>query len=175
MRLAISNPRRGWGGAATMTVELARGLTARGHHVVVLCRRDSPLARALAGDVPLEPVLRSVRAPPRSILNASLALRRHRIDAVIRSTAKDRRISLPAARLTGALGVARWLAAIPIGTRLQGWSALGRAGARRIRERFDRSAMLDAYESLLSRLVGAARHRGAVTPAISVAGPATNR
>lgn len=118
MRVALSNPRPSWGGASTTLALLARGLTARGHQVVVFCRPASALWRELHQDVPCEPILHGLDFPPASIARCVRALRRHRSQVLLSSMDNDRRLSVPAARLVGIPAVARRLGAEPFGS---GW------------------------------------------------------
>ena len=107
MRVAISNPRRTWGGASTMAVELARGLGARGHQVVVFCHPRSPLGRELEGGIACEPILAGSDFPIPGIWRCARMLRRHRTEVVLSATANDLRLTVPAARLLGIPVVAR--------------------------------------------------------------------
>jgi len=115
LRIAISNPRRGWGGAATMVVELGRGLGRRGHRVVFFCRPRSPIHEAVAAEFPVEPVLRGLDFPPPAWLRVVRALRRHRTDVLLSATAKDTRLSVAAARLAGVPAVGMRVTAEPFG------------------------------------------------------------
>ncbi len=89
MRLVVSNGARTWGGLEQMTELLALGLTARGHEVVLFCRRNSPLHVRLGSLLPCEPILRGGRLDPITVARCYMALRRHRPDAVIGNTAKE--------------------------------------------------------------------------------------
>jgi glycosyltransferase involved in cell wall biosynthesis len=102
LRLVVSNASRAWGGAEAMAETLARGLQARGHEVVVFCRRDgSPLQERLRGDVPCEPVLGGFDLHPVTLGRCARALRRHRAQVVITNAVKDPRWTGVAARLLG--------------------------------------------------------------------------
>lgn len=101
MRIAIANGSRIFGGGEVMAVRLARGLTRRGHQVVVLCRRDSPLEQRLSGEFPCEPTLGGFDANPVSVIRTAAALRRHRPDVLLTITQKDPRIAGVAARALG--------------------------------------------------------------------------
>jgi glycosyltransferase involved in cell wall biosynthesis len=101
MRIAIANSSRIFGGGEVMAVRLTRGLTRRGHRVVVLCRRDSPLQRRLSGEIPCEPTLGGFDANPVSVTRTAVALRRHRPDVLLTITQKDPRIAGVAARALG--------------------------------------------------------------------------
>lgn len=113
MRVALSNPRPTWGGASTTVALLARGLTERGHEVIVFCRPGSALWRELHREVPCEPILHGLDFPPASIARCVRALRRHRSQVLLSSMDNDRRLSVPAARLLGIPTVARRLGAEP--------------------------------------------------------------
>jgi glycosyltransferase involved in cell wall biosynthesis len=116
MRVALSNPRPSWGGASTTLALLARGLTARGHQVVVLCRPESMLYRELHAEVPCEPVLHGLDFPPASIARSLRAIRRHGSRVLLSSMDNDTRLSVPAARLHGIPALARRVGADPFGT-----------------------------------------------------------
>lgn len=101
MRIVLSNASYAWGGVHVVTEALAVGLQARGHHVAVLCRPDSPLQARLAGKVPLEPVMRGMDLSPLAIARTIRALRRHRPEVVLTLMEKDVRLAGPAARALG--------------------------------------------------------------------------
>jgi glycosyltransferase involved in cell wall biosynthesis len=101
MRIVLSNASYSWGGVHVVTEALALGLQARGHHVAVFCRPDSPLQARLAGTVPLEPVAQGMDLSPLAISRAMAALRRHRPDVVLTLMEKDVRLTGPAARALG--------------------------------------------------------------------------
>lgn len=84
-----------------MTETLALRLRDRGHDVVVFCRPGSPLERRLSGEVACEPILRGFDAHPRTVWRCARAIRRHRPQLVVAMTAKDLRLTGPAARLLG--------------------------------------------------------------------------
>lgn len=115
LRVAISNPRRTWGGASSMAVLLAEELPRHGHQVLVLCRPGSALeSRLRAAGLPHEAVLRGPDFPPPSVWRAARALRRHGIDVLLSATSNDARL--------GAL--AAWLSGIPVVVRGLGLHAL---------------------------------------------------
>ena len=64
MKVVIQNTSRVWGGNEKWLATLASGLVARGHQVVVSCRR---------GGVVSSPVLRSVEARSRRAASARLS------------------------------------------------------------------------------------------------------
>lgn len=102
MRIALSSSGLEWRGTETDTMLLAEGLIARGHDVVVLCRRPSELAARLRRDgIPFEPVLGALDFDPLSIARAAAALRRRRSQVVVINKDKDLRMSGVAARLLG--------------------------------------------------------------------------
>lgn len=119
MRIALSNSARIWGGAEVVTETLARGLAARGHRVVLLCRPGSPFPERLGGDVACEPVPAGFDLNPLSVGRSALALRRHRAQVVMTMTQKDPRVTGPAARLLGIPVVVRHPMDVPLRSRLR--------------------------------------------------------
>ncbi len=101
MKIALCNSRRGWGGASSMAVELARGLRARGHDVVVFCKMGSALHRALDAEIRVEPILGGADFPLPAIARCVRAFRRHGTEVALCSVRNDIRMVAPAARLTG--------------------------------------------------------------------------
>lgn len=101
MRIALANSSRIWGGAEVMTEVFARGFRARGHDVVILCRRGAAVLERLGGEFPCEPVLGGFDLNPRAVAGSALALRRHRSEVLMTMTQKDPRTAGPAARLVG--------------------------------------------------------------------------
>lgn len=93
-----------------MAVLLARELSRRGHHVVVLCRPGSALEAGLhAAGLTHEPVLRGPDFPPPSVVRAMRALKRHRVDVLVSATSNDVRLGALAAWLSGVPVVVRGL------------------------------------------------------------------
>lgn len=113
MRIALANSTRIWGGAEVMTVRLARGLRARGHEVVILCRRGSPLVGRLAGEMSCEATLGGFDANPVAVARTLRALRRHRSDVMMTMTQKDPRTAGVAARIAGVPVVVRQAVDVP--------------------------------------------------------------
>lgn len=101
MRIALSNCSRIWGGAEKMTDVIARGLQARGHSVVVLCRPGSPLMLRLHGQVHCESARTGFDLNPVAIGGCMRVLREHRPEVLMTMTQKDPRIAGAAARLLG--------------------------------------------------------------------------
>lgn len=101
MRIVLSNASYKWGGVHVVTETLARGLSERGHDVVVFCRPGSALEERLRGVAPLEPILRGMDLSPAAIWRCARALRRHRAEVVMTLMEKDVRMTAPAARLLG--------------------------------------------------------------------------
>jgi glycosyltransferase involved in cell wall biosynthesis len=101
VRIAFSCGSPNRGGLERMAVELSRGLAGRGHDIVILCRPDAPVHRALRGELPCEPVLGGGDVNPIVIARARTALRRHRPDLVIGNMYKDPRWTGVAARTLG--------------------------------------------------------------------------
>lgn len=107
MRVVLSNASTAWGGVHQVTEDLARGLVARGHEVVVFCRPDSRLESRMRPIVPCEAVLRGMDFHPLVLARCARALRRHRPDVVLALMKKDVRLTAPAARLLGIPAVVR--------------------------------------------------------------------
>ena len=101
MRVVVSSGTRTWGGLEQMTVLLAEGLHARGHHVTAFCRDDSPVHERLKARIPCEPILAHGRLNPLTVGRCAGALRRHRAQVVIGNTTKDPAWTGAAARLVG--------------------------------------------------------------------------
>lgn len=124
MKVALSNPRRTWGGASSMTVLLAEGLIERGDEVVALTRKGgSQLEDRLRGLVPVEPILTGRDFPPPSIVRTLRVLRRERPDILVSATSTDLRFAPPAAKLLGVPVLARREALFPLTyhTRFDQW------------------------------------------------------
>jgi glycosyltransferase involved in cell wall biosynthesis len=102
MKLLISDSIRIWGGAQRFIVELAEGLSARGHRVDIQTYPGAPLA-ARARERGLRVFERRVRsdAAPWIVLPLAWQLRRNPYDAVITTWDKDLRTTGLAARLAG--------------------------------------------------------------------------
>lgn len=101
MNVVLSNANPGWGGWATMVLDLARGLRARGHAVRVLCRPDSALHRALGTEIPHDPLAHGMNLSPRSVARIARSLRRQGAEVLLGGTSRDLRMAVPAARLAG--------------------------------------------------------------------------
>jgi glycosyltransferase involved in cell wall biosynthesis len=101
LRVVLSNASYKWGGVHVVTETLARGLTARGHHVAVFCRPDSALEERLRGVAALEPILRGMDLSPTALWRCARALRRHQPDVVLTLMDKDVRLTAPVARILG--------------------------------------------------------------------------
>ncbi len=131
MRIAISNPRRGWGGVSSMAITLARGLQARGHDVLVLSRPGSPFDRAAAREFDVAPVLRGADFPLIAIARTVRVLRRYETDVVLSPMPKDLQMTGIAARILGIPVVSRRVDFFPFG-RLPHQRFLDRIPARYI-------------------------------------------
>jgi glycosyltransferase involved in cell wall biosynthesis len=107
MRVVLSSPRKGWGGSATVAMGLARGLEARGHRVVVFCKPDSEIHRAVRDHFPCEPILYGIDFPPPAIQRCRRAFRRHGAEIVVGLLHMDLRLTAAAGRLSGLRVVAR--------------------------------------------------------------------
>lgn len=107
MRIALSNSARIWGGAEHMTGVIARGLQARGHAVMVLCRDGAPLMRRLRTEIRCESIRAGFDVNPLAIAGCVRLLRAERPHLLMTMTQKDPRISGPAARLAGVPVVVR--------------------------------------------------------------------
>lgn len=101
MKIVLSNASTSWGGVHQVTEDLARGLLARGHEVVVFCRPGSRLEARMRPIAPAEPVLRGMDFHPITLARCARVLRRHRPDVVLAMMKKDVRLTAPAARLLG--------------------------------------------------------------------------
>lgn len=101
MRAVLSNASTAWGGVHQVTEDLARGLLARGHEVVVFCRPDSRLESRMRPIVPCEAILRGMDFHPVALTRCARALRRHNPNVVLALMKKDVRLTAPAARLLG--------------------------------------------------------------------------
>lgn len=118
MRIAFANSARIWGGAEVMTETLLRGLQARGHDVVLLCRPGSPVLERLGGDVPCEPVPGGFDLNPAAVWRCARALRGHGSQVLMTMTQKDPRIAGVAARLVRVPVVVRHPMDVPFRQRL---------------------------------------------------------
>lgn len=83
MRVVLSNASTSWGGVRQVTEDLARGLLARGHEVVVFCRPGSRLAARMRPIAHCEEILRGTDFHPLTLARCVRALRRHRPDVVL--------------------------------------------------------------------------------------------
>lgn len=101
MRVALSSPRAGWGGTATIGMSVAEGLESRGHSVVFICKPHSEIHRAVADRFACEPILYGIDFPPPAILRCRRAFRRHRTQVVLSLLHMDLRLTGAAARLSG--------------------------------------------------------------------------
>lgn len=97
MRVVLSNASSKWGGLHVATELLARGLTARGHEVVVFGYPKSPLEERMRGIVPFEAIGKGMDVSPVAVGRAASALRRHRTQVVLALSKKDVRRTVPAA------------------------------------------------------------------------------
>lgn len=107
MGVVLSSPRKGWGGSATVGMGLARGLEARGHRVVVFCKPDSEIHRAVRERFACEPILYGIDFPPPAIARCRRAFRRHGAEIVVSLLHMDLRLTAAAGRLSGLRVVAR--------------------------------------------------------------------
>lgn len=101
MRVVLSNASHAWGGVHLVTETLARGLGARGHEVLVVCRPGSALEERLRGVAPLAPVARGMDLNPLALWRIRRALGRFRPDVVLTLMNKDVRLTGPVARAMG--------------------------------------------------------------------------
>lgn len=114
LSFALANASRIWGGAEKVTETLLRGLAARGHAPLLLCRPGSPFLERLGGDIPVEEVPVGFDANPVSVLRAAAVLRRRRPALLMTMTMKDPRIAGVASRLTGVPLVVRHPMDVPL-------------------------------------------------------------
>jgi glycosyltransferase involved in cell wall biosynthesis len=102
--ILIADSIRIWGGAQRFIVELAEGLTQRGHHVTIQTLPGSPLVeRARARDLPVREVWTRVDAAPWTVLPLMAHIHRAKYDFVISTFDKDLRTTGLAGRLTAGL------------------------------------------------------------------------
>jgi glycosyltransferase involved in cell wall biosynthesis len=99
LRLVLSNGSRIWGGAELQTERLVRGLTGRGHDVVLFCRSGGPLAEKLGHEFRCDPLLGGADMSPLGIARGMTALRRYRPHVLMTMTTHDPRTAGVAARL----------------------------------------------------------------------------
>jgi glycosyltransferase involved in cell wall biosynthesis len=107
-RILISDSIRIWGGAQRFIVELAAGLTKRGHVVVIQTLPGSPLSeRARRQGLPVREVSTRTDAAPWTVLPLAWGMRRRPYDVVVTTFDKDLRTTGLAARIsmTGAVVV----------------------------------------------------------------------
>jgi len=107
LRILLSNASPAWGGVHTVTETLVRGLGARGHEIVLLCRPGSPLEERMRGLVPLVPILRGMDLSPPTLARVGAAVRRFRPEVALTLTKKDVRLTAPVARALGVPVVVR--------------------------------------------------------------------
>ncbi|MEJ2721901.1 MAG: glycosyltransferase family 4 protein [bacterium] len=103
-RILIADSIRIWGGAQRFIVELAEGLTRRGHHVMIQTLPVSPLAdRAHARGLPVRQVWARVDAAPWTVLPLVSHIIRAKYDFVVTTFDKDLRTTGLAGRLAASL------------------------------------------------------------------------
>jgi glycosyltransferase involved in cell wall biosynthesis len=129
MRIVISDAGREWRGTESVTWQLAPGLRALGHDVVVFCIKNSPLQHRLAAaGLPYEPILGGSDLNPRVLLRCWRALSRHSANIVITQKDKDLRWTGLVARLRGVPVLVRHVTDRPLKRKLRyrfffGWVA----------------------------------------------------
>lgn len=101
VRVVISNPRRGWGGASTVAEGLARGLAVRGHDVAVFCNPRGRLPGRLEGVVDVRPLLRGADVPVLPALRCARELGRIGADVVLSTHPLDAKFAVAGAALAG--------------------------------------------------------------------------
>lgn len=107
MKLVIHNNARVWGGNEKWMLTLARGLAARGHQVVVCCRRGGEVARRVAeAGVRVSDVRPGAALDLPRVLRFARWLRRERPDAVLLTSWKGGAWGAWAARRAGVPRVA---------------------------------------------------------------------
>src|SRR5687768_8473818 len=107
MRVVLSNASYKWGGVHRITEDLARGLSRRGHEVVILCRPRSMLHERLRGDFDTRPVVRGGDFSPIALWRVKRELQKFRPAVVVTLMEKDLRLTGAAARALGIPVVAR--------------------------------------------------------------------
>ena len=101
-RILVSDSIRIWGGAQRFIVELAEGLTRRGHHVVIQTLPGSPLAeRARHKGLPVREIRIRTDAAPWTVVPLAVHMRARPYDFVVTTFDKDLRTTGLAARLSG--------------------------------------------------------------------------
>lgn len=97
------NSVRRFGGGVTATLELSRGLAARGHDVVLACHPDGELADRVRDEPTLRHAPVAIRAElnPVRAIQLALLLRRERPDVVVADRRKDVKMSAAARLLAG--------------------------------------------------------------------------
>ncbi|UCG51316.1 MAG: glycosyltransferase family 4 protein [Candidatus Latescibacterota bacterium] len=101
-RILVADSIRIWGGAQRFIVELADGLTRRGHYVAVQTSPGTPLAtRARERRIPVREVRTRADSAPWTVFPLAVRLRREPFDFVITTFDKDLRTTGLAARLAG--------------------------------------------------------------------------
>jgi glycosyltransferase involved in cell wall biosynthesis len=147
MKLVIHNNARVWGGNEKWMLTLARGLAARGHDVVVCCRRGGEVARrAAAAGVRVSPMRPGAALDLPRVLRFARWLGRERPDAVLLTSWKGGAWGAWAARRAGVPRVAVRLGILRVPRR---WDAV-----RWFRRRVD-ALIVNAPE------IAQAWHRGA--------------
>ncbi len=101
MRLALANATHKWGGVKSWSLDVAAGLLARGHEILVLARQGEFLHRAKALGCQTVALNFGPDYNPRAILQAAAELRAFRAQVVIGNVGKDLRTVGLAARLLG--------------------------------------------------------------------------
>jgi glycosyltransferase involved in cell wall biosynthesis len=103
-RILIADSIRIWGGAQRFIVELAEGLTQRGHRVTIQTLPGSPLAeRARARGLPVREVWTRADSAPWTVLPLMAHIHREKYDFVISTFDKDLRTTGLAGHLAGRL------------------------------------------------------------------------
>jgi glycosyltransferase involved in cell wall biosynthesis len=101
MRIAFANSARIWGGGEVITATLLDGLRARGHEVILLCRKGSAIQNRMTSVVPCFTTLGGFDANPVAVAKTMRVLRRSRTELLVTITPRDPRMAGVAAKLLG--------------------------------------------------------------------------
>ncbi len=101
MRIAIADTARIWGGAEKIMLQVAGGLRARGHEVLLFVRPDAPVSQRVPPQVSCVPLPGGIDLNPLAILKTIRTLRRWQAHVLIIWTTKDARGAGVGGRLAG--------------------------------------------------------------------------
>jgi glycosyltransferase involved in cell wall biosynthesis len=102
LRILISDSVRIWGGAQRFVLEMAGGLTSRGHDVSILTYPGSPLSvRSRESGLPVLEIAIRADAAPWVVMPLALRMRRRPYDVVLTTWERDLKTTALAAKLAG--------------------------------------------------------------------------